>query len=111
VIHPGRVTAAPSYFISNTTDMNRYRVHLIEKLHYCVDVLAESEGHARDIALETEWKGEGGCSSFDADEIARVPPIDGTFSPINGCPECGAAHADFESELSCPACRGKAVAA
>lgn len=81
----------------------RYRVYLTEKLHYTVDLLAEDEDEARDMALETEHRSETECTFFDAEEIAVIPEGDKNFSPCNACETCGIRN-DDGGYRHCPAC-------
>jgi hypothetical protein len=89
---------------ATSSAQKRYRVSLLETLHYTVDVLAKDEDEARDIALEDETpRSEAECTFFDAEEIALVPEDDRTFSPNNGCHRCGQRMED-EHYPHCPQC-------
>ena len=95
---------------STTSPAKRFRVFLVEKLQYCVDVLAANEEEAREIALETDHRGEPECLNFDADEIKEIPTEDRDFGAVNGCMKCGGLiEENYDSESYCPACRPKPV--
>jgi hypothetical protein len=83
----------------------RFRVYLTERLHYTVDVLAQDEEEARELALEDETpRSEAECTFFDAEEIAVIPDDDETFLPSNGCYRCGKRVDDDLAYPHCSAC-------
>ena len=85
---------------SQATTPKRYRVHLIEQLHDCVDVLPQSEDEAREIATETEMKGEPDILSFDVEEVDVLIEADKDFSPVNACVKCGG-RIEGDQRLNC----------
>jgi hypothetical protein len=81
----------------------RFRVYLLEKLHYTVDVLAKDEDEACDLALESEYRSEAECTFFDAEDIAVIADNDNTFNAGNACMKCGA-RIEEEMHPHCTAC-------
>ncbi len=82
----------------------RFRVILREELTYTIDLLAKDEDEARDIALETEMKGEPECHHFDADYIIPVKQDEPDFDAVNACYRCKAVMKDFDEYPHCPSC-------